>query len=163
MKKTKKGAIELSVTTIIVIIIGVVLLGLGITFVTGVFKDAEKVKDGVFDQPIIPSIDFDKVYIPQKVTVPRGETKVVDIYVENIGNIPEGTYEIKFDDSDSNGAKVTVISSDSIKLKSGDAGTFRIAVSIPQQGLQSEISIIKVAILENNEPYSESGFIVEVE
>ncbi len=39
--KSKRGAIELSMTTIIVIVLGVMLLGLGIAWVTGLFSQIE--------------------------------------------------------------------------------------------------------------------------
>jgi hypothetical protein len=39
--KSKRGAIELSMTTIIVIVLGVMLLGLGIGWITGLFSQIE--------------------------------------------------------------------------------------------------------------------------
>lgn len=50
MQKNKKGAIELSMTTIIVIIIGVTLLTLGITFVRTIFTKISDISTSTFDE-----------------------------------------------------------------------------------------------------------------
>ena len=46
--KNKKGAIELSMTTIIVIIIGITLLSLGLMWIKGVFEDIGSITDQAF-------------------------------------------------------------------------------------------------------------------
>ena len=46
--KSKKGAIELSITTIIVIVIGVTLLILGLGFVRSIFGNISKISDTTF-------------------------------------------------------------------------------------------------------------------
>ena len=46
--KSKRGAIELSMTTIIVIVLGVVLLSLGLMFVRGIFKQITDESDQIF-------------------------------------------------------------------------------------------------------------------
>ena len=46
----KKGAIELSMSTIIVVIIGVVLLILGLTFVRGIFSKTDVLTGNAFDE-----------------------------------------------------------------------------------------------------------------
>ena len=50
MLKNKKGAIELSMTTIIVIVMGVTLLILGITFVRTIFTKIQNISETTFDQ-----------------------------------------------------------------------------------------------------------------
>ncbi len=45
---SKKGAIELSMTTIIVIVIGITLLSLGLVWVRGVFEDLEGLSGDAF-------------------------------------------------------------------------------------------------------------------
>ncbi len=49
-KVSKKGAIELSMTTIIVIVIGVVLLSLGLMWVRGLFEKITILTTGAFEQ-----------------------------------------------------------------------------------------------------------------
>ena len=45
---SKKGALELSMNTIIIIVIGVVLLSLGLVFVRGIFSQTTDLSDKVF-------------------------------------------------------------------------------------------------------------------
>ena len=45
----KKGAIELSMTTIIVVVIGVTLLSLGLFWVRGMFENLEGISGDAFD------------------------------------------------------------------------------------------------------------------
>ena len=47
---TKKGAIELSMTTIIVIVLGVTLLILGFVFIKGIFGSLGGISDTTFDK-----------------------------------------------------------------------------------------------------------------
>ena len=46
----KKGAIELSMTTIIVIILGITLLSLGLIWVKGTFGDITRLSRSAFEQ-----------------------------------------------------------------------------------------------------------------
>jgi len=46
----KKGAIELSMQTIVIVVISVTLLVLGLIFVGGMFKKLEKIADVAFDE-----------------------------------------------------------------------------------------------------------------
>jgi len=48
--RNKRGAIELSMSTIIVVIIGVVLLILGLTFVRGIFGNIDDLTKNAFDE-----------------------------------------------------------------------------------------------------------------
>ena len=45
----KKGALELSMNTIIIIVIGVVLLSLGLIFVRGLFGQVESLSKSAFE------------------------------------------------------------------------------------------------------------------
>tara|TARA_Y100000310_G_C20658704_1_gene803449 strand:+ start:1577 stop:2101 length:525 start_codon:yes stop_codon:yes gene_type:complete len=46
----KKGAVELSMTTIIIIVIGITILSLGLVWIRGVFSDVSTISSGAFDQ-----------------------------------------------------------------------------------------------------------------
>ena len=46
----KKGAVELSMTTIIIIVIGITILSLGLVWIRGVFSDVNTISSGAFDQ-----------------------------------------------------------------------------------------------------------------
>ena len=67
MKVNKKGAIEMSMTTIIVIVIGVTLLILGLIFVRGIFERIGGLSDQLFAQA--DNIIRDNMDASQKVYV----------------------------------------------------------------------------------------------
>ena len=46
----KKGAVELSMTTIIIIVIGITILSLGLVWIRSVFTDVGSLTEGAFDQ-----------------------------------------------------------------------------------------------------------------
>ncbi len=88
--KSKKGAIELSMTTIIVVVLGIALLITGFAFLgkvrgfltTGtqqIFEKAQSEIKGIGDlkQPLTIS--------PSSVTVPKDGGEVVSVYVYNLG------------------------------------------------------------------------------
>lgn len=90
-KRQKKAAIELSMSTIIIIIIGVVLLTLGLTFVTGTFEKLKVMvntalvhgKDqitnyGATNQPLTIS--------PETMNLKKGESDFVKVILKNMGD-----------------------------------------------------------------------------
>ena len=85
----KRGALELSVNTIVVIVIGVTILILGLSFTEGLFskinpftqKTLEKV-EGELDN--IGSVDSLLTISPRTVQVELGKTSRVDITIANI-------------------------------------------------------------------------------
>lgn len=86
----KKGAIELSMTTIIVIVIGVALLSLGLMWVRGMFSRVEDLTTKSFeDAERILSGDEDfsgKISSSQSLTLKKGEKKVLVVRVRNINS-----------------------------------------------------------------------------
>ncbi len=92
MKKemNKKGAIELSITTIIVIVLGVTLLVLGLVFVQGIFSKVTELSDAAFrdaDREIKERIGANqKVYV-SGVTfeLDPGKSTTINIGVQNFG------------------------------------------------------------------------------
>ncbi len=93
MHNNKRGAIELSMTTIIVIVIGVILLTLGLVWVRGVFKDVTDISDEAFIQArnIISGIeDVDSLLtlIPEKIDLAQGKDEVVKVVIANFEKDP---------------------------------------------------------------------------
>jgi len=88
----KKGALELSITTIVVVVIGVTLLTLGIMFVRNMFSQLNSISEATFGTAetqitAISQSGLSKVTMPQKVTVGQGERKTESIIVGNDGQI----------------------------------------------------------------------------
>lgn len=85
----KRGAIELSMTTIIVIVIGVTLLSLGLIFVRGVFNKVEGLSRGAFDQAQgeigkIGQVDSFINLIPPKIELKQKDSTTADLVLANL-------------------------------------------------------------------------------
>ncbi len=90
MKLKKRGAIELSMTTIIVIVIGVTLLILGLTWVRGMFEKIGSITDAQLDAAKVEISQkmqaSDKFYISgTSINAEPGKTRTINIGVQNIG------------------------------------------------------------------------------
>ncbi len=97
----KKGALELSMSTIIVIVLGVTLLILGLAFVRTLFGKVTTLSQGAFDiaeQEIQGKMGpADKIYVSSlRVEVDPGKPSVINIGIQNIGtDAGAGTFVIK--------------------------------------------------------------------
>jgi len=86
----KKGALELSMNTIIIIVIGVVLLSLGLIFVRGIFSQTTDLSDKVFADAnkqldsLGGSVSSALVVSPETVRVESGKTSGFVIQVTNL-------------------------------------------------------------------------------
>ncbi len=86
---TKKGAIELSMTTIIVIVLGVTLLILGFVFIKGIFGSLGGISDTTFDKAQtlltgLESVDSFLTVSPSMITIEQGSDDVVKVIVANL-------------------------------------------------------------------------------
>src|SRR3990167_4628958 len=117
MNSRKKGALELSMNTIVIVVIGVTLLVLGLGFVTGIFGNLESLTQNVFveaensinqiathnEKLSVPG-DINaatennarvgiKILVPQKqATVETGGEIGFSVGIEVADNIPKGLY-----------------------------------------------------------------------
>lgn len=87
--KNKSGAIELSVTTIIVVVIGITLLTLGLVWVQNIFKDLGEVSDNSFARAKtllegIEKIDKPLVIVPSTVEVEQNGEEVAIVVIANL-------------------------------------------------------------------------------
>jgi hypothetical protein len=88
---SKKGAIELSMTTIIVIVIGVTLLSLGLFWIRGIFRDIDSLTSGAFDTAegqigaLFQDIDSYLTISPDNIDVEQGKFKDVTVIIANLG------------------------------------------------------------------------------
>ena len=89
--KSKSGALELSMTTIIVIVIGVVLLSLGLMFVRGIFEKITDESDQIFamSEEQISELFEDSnsliKIVPETADAEIGETLKTGIVIKNQG------------------------------------------------------------------------------
>ena len=89
----KRGALELSMNTIIIIVIGVVLLSLGLIFVRGIFSQTTDLSDKVFADAnkqlddLGGSVSSALVVSPETVRIDSGKTSG---FVVQVTNLEEG-------------------------------------------------------------------------
>ena len=168
--KSKKGALELSMNTIVVIVIGVVILSLGLMFVRGMFSQLTSQTDIIFGESEnalneLASHD-DKLTVQSRVNVKQGEQQIFKIWAVNMDNTL-GAFSIIVVPS---AGQSTVFSEEEVKIEFAN----------PQQNLETgqEIGFVtavkasKIAPLQsagytvnvykNNVLYASGGFFVEV-
>jgi hypothetical protein len=84
-KESKKGAIELSMTTIIIVVIGITLLTLGLRWIYGVFG-------GLTEQ----TQELERLTQDQIITILDGSGEVINVATSVIDNIERGdTYNLQ--------------------------------------------------------------------
>ena len=87
MNSRKKGALELSMNTIVIVVIGVTLLVLGLGFVTGIFGNLESLTQNVFGEAenSINQIAThnEKLSVLGEINVKQGKTASTKIWVVN--------------------------------------------------------------------------------
>lgn len=87
-KRSKKGALELSMNTIVIIVIGVTLLILGLAFVKGIFTKIGGLTEDAFEKAegqigVDANLDYPLNVIPTKMKIKVGETKTTTIVLAN--------------------------------------------------------------------------------
>ena len=103
--KNKKGAMELSMTTIIIIILGITLLSLGIVFIKGIFGKINLLTEEAFEnaqKEINEKMGADeKFYIPGlQFEVAPGKSKTINLGVQNIGTGGTAVFKIFIEGKD---------------------------------------------------------------
>ena len=89
MRKGKKGALELSVNTIVVIVIGVTLLILGLVFVRNIFGKIDTLSSDSFAKAEgelgkLSGVDKLLTLSPQRIDVDKGGAKQVNVIIANL-------------------------------------------------------------------------------
>lgn len=86
----KKGAVELSMTTIIIIVIGITILSLGLVWIRSVFSDVSTISSGAFDQA---NSEIDELFAgtdqavgvsPSQLTISQGDTDQASLAINNL-------------------------------------------------------------------------------
>lgn len=87
----KKGAVELSMTTIIIIVIGITILSLGLVWIRSVFSDVGELTSGAFEQgntqiaEIFGGTDQPVALSPSETSMAQGETTTATLAINNLG------------------------------------------------------------------------------
>ncbi|MDP3918573.1 MAG: hypothetical protein Q8Q35_01540 [Nanoarchaeota archaeon] len=89
-KMDKKGAVELSMTTIIIIVIGITVLSLGLVWIRSIFSDVGGITDEAFSRgeaeiaQITGDVDEPLSVSPDNLDIEQGDTGDASITVNNL-------------------------------------------------------------------------------
>ena len=176
MIQQKKGALELSMNTIVIVVIGVTLLVLGLAFVSGIFEKLNILGENSFDEANQKLDQLGGNYenfitlAPANTNIKKGDTKSkgVKAVISNLGstsldglnvqlNVPQdSTNDITCEFND--GTTTKVIDS----LISGQNEVLEVLVTAkPSASLGTEVCIVKVPNGPSNLD-KESTFIVNI-
>jgi hypothetical protein len=86
----KKGAVELSMTTIIIIVIGITVLSLGLVWIRGVFQDVGDITESAFEEggsqidEILGGSDEPVAISPSGISIEQGDSENVGLIINNL-------------------------------------------------------------------------------
>src|SRR3989338_9033469 len=157
MLKNKSGALELSVSTIIVIVIGVTLLVLGLVFVQGIFRKVTELSEGAFraaDEQIQNNMGAtDKIYIPgQTFEVNSGDSTTINIGVQNFresnSDANASPFKIEISGGPPTGsAEWFIVPKDSILVDIGEKKGIPILLTVPKEKLPGNTYSFSIKVL----------------
>lgn len=181
MRKTnKKGAIELSITTIIIIVIGVAILSLGLKWVYGIFANIQATSQSAFenvntqlDNLLSGSEDILVIY-PETTTIKQRETGDIGIAIQNL--ISDGkphTFTYKIDLVNKEGKDVNAVlgwltkggglelaTGETVALGSGKKVKKIIPIEIPRNAPLGTYRFKVILTADNPEGNDEANFLV---
>lgn len=142
--KSKEGAIEMSMNTIIIIVIGVTLLILGLTFVRGIFGKVTNLAEGAFEQAEGKISDFSQItkplsVTPEMITLKKSSSKIVTVVLANLKDKEQIVSAIVSSKSRDTDLECTFQDtsekkSDSYKILSGEFKTVKVLVESKATG-----------------------------
>nr|MBI4156420.1 hypothetical protein [Candidatus Woesearchaeota archaeon] len=175
----KRGALELSINTIVIVVIGITLLTLGLVFVRGIFGKLNELSDNTFgtaEAQIGRLGQGDaRLVTPSVVTVKQGQTVKQNIIVGNDGDTGQFRVELKRIISSGSppetqvAAKMVLTSATttySVNLNSGDSITIPIVIAaVSDAPLTTGLNSVQYAVevKKDNQPYENGAFIINVE
>lgn len=170
----KKGALELSVNTIVIVVIGVTLLTLGLVFVKNMFNQLTQTSDDVFgtaDKEIGKMHQESKFTCPTEISVKAGKRQTSTLYVGHDGTCGQGVKEFtvtleKASDFDETLVKAKLISPATIPLKEGEEATYTMqiaaAIDAPLSSGSGDDPAYSVTVTCEGENYANGAFIINV-
>lgn len=172
--KQKKGAIELSITTIIIIVIGITLLILGLGLVSNIFKQTGDISTKVFGQAntMVDKLLIESRFsIPSQVTIERGTSTTINAQVGHDGTVVQGPAKFDLILTPNFPAGITErqvmakVISKSITINEGEQATFVIqlvASSTAPITTGFNAPAYSITVLANGREYETSAFIINV-
>lgn len=165
----KRGAIELSMTTIIVIVIGVTLLSLGLVWVRSTFSNIKGLTDDAFQtakEEITLTNRDPKLTVPAELKINRGETKAFRMYLINDGSTGDEEFNIDINEEEPlQGLQVKMFgvkegATKTINVADGEEKELRVVIRVDKT---VKVGSYSFNVLVNNGNYDEKGFVVIIE
>jgi len=172
MRLKRKGAIELSMTTIVVIIIAIVLLSLGLVFVRGMFAKIGELSDQAFlqaEKEIEDKMRGDqKVYIGGTTfDVGVGKSQTVSAGIQNLEGTPL-SFKLQATSPTTNRAGLTVNVNDwflftpAKTVPAGEKSPMPFVISVPKTAKAGDIVIVNIEAYAGNALYGSESIIINV-
>ena len=163
----KKGAIELSMTTIIVIVIGVVLLSLGLVWVRGTFSQVTSLTQQAFiqaDQEIREKMGGDsKFYISGQTFDLKVKSKItINVGIQNTEGI-DTIFTLKAEPSGAETSTNIEFKVPSAQLiKAGEKKGIPISLEIKSTATPGTTYLYKISAIANNVEYASEVIIINI-
>ncbi len=178
MKSKKRGAIELSMTTIIVVIIGITLLTLGLRWVYNIYGDIERQRGQMSEameqqiRDMFGQSDKPLNLLTTSISIGQGKSYDLGIAIKNTGNSDNQhfSYDIVVDQVPSNANKNSVSSwfmyskGKEFTLNSGQIQSDLISINVPKTGapLGNYRVTVKLTCREDNNLNYEQPLIIRI-
>ncbi len=135
--KNKKSALNLSINAIVILILAITMLGLGLTFMRGLFKQATtKVEAAVSAQELVnpPTVDSPLTVAPAEISVRSGKQDKSTAAFLNT----KGTVLCQLDDASKGGGGTAsvVLNKNPSKMTTDQINTWTISVTGTTEGTQ---------------------------
>lgn len=164
--KQKKGAIELSMTTIIVIVLGVTLLILGLAFIQGLFGKVTSLSEKSFsvaDKLIQEQMGSSERFFISALVYEIESGKSTSSYI-GIQNF-ETDAEFKITANPSKNEKIEdwfVFPEDEVTVKAGEKEGFPIIIKVPKGKEPGTSATFTIKALRNGELYDSQAIVITV-
>ncbi len=169
--QSKKGAIELSMTTIIVIVMGVTLLVLGLVFIRGIMLKTTGLTEEAFadaEREIQQRIGAsDKIYVSGGLRweAEPGKSLARVIGIRNFDPNPDSSAPFTVDmiSTDNRGEKEWFIITQPGEIKAGEISIVPIEVKLPSSIPPGTSYPFRIVVKKGNEEHASQGVIISVQ
>ena len=121
----KKGAIEFSMTTIMVVVIGVAVLALGLTWIRSTFTQVGTLTEQSLDaaETVVGEIGFTgKISAPATITMDRNDAKKFRVLVRNDERTDARNFKLRAVDQDTADCVIPSVVSGTVNIPAGETG-----------------------------------------
>ena len=180
MHVNKRASLEISIQAIVIVVLAMTLLGLGLGFIRGMFKNVggltEQVTEDVRNKIGKQLIESDeKVAFPRsQVSIKRGEAVILDVGIRNKGN-DNINYRMQIHEVTGPAGVTGSALSDTLHwfqystvqhtLSAADFDIRQIKITVPQEAIQGSYFFtfdVRVAAAAGEQLYSQKDFFVVV-